>query len=60
MKNERDKLPACDRDWFLTNGLWLMNALGHGVTLDNENSEALRDLEMCKEISREMKKDDKE
>ena len=52
MKSERHKLPSCDRDWFLDNGLWLMNAIGYSIALDHQNNEAIRELEKCKEVSR--------
>lgn len=49
MKSERHKLPACDRDWFIDNGLWLIESFGRQIALDYQNSEALDELEKCKQ-----------
>lgn len=52
MKSERHKLPTCDRDWFLDNGLWLIESIGHQIALDYQNSAALDELEKCKNSSK--------
>lgn len=44
-----NKIPLCDRDWFLKNGFKIMEALNVNIVLDNKNDERILELENDKE-----------